>query len=80
VPICVQATPSAEWHAEKLFPVRTSCTHRGTTTPATWLIAVEPPVRVRRWNITPLPGVINTAAFMDPAAVLSRIITPDLAQ
>jgi hypothetical protein len=48
--------------------------------PSTRLTAVDPLVLLRRWNTTPPSDETKTAAFTDPGAALSRIITPDLAQ
>ena len=49
-----------------------------TTGPLVWV--VSPPVAVRRWNTAPLPGVTATRACRDPAASVSRIMTPALIQ
>jgi hypothetical protein len=44
------------------------------------VVAVVPPVEVRRWNANPLPGVMSIRACLELAASVSRIITPPLAQ
>ena len=41
---------------------------------------LDPPVEDRNWNATPLLGVTQAKACFEPAAVVSRIITPALAQ
>ena len=44
------------------------------------VLAVVPLVAVLRWKMIPVEGVITTAAYLEPAVRVSRIITPALAE
>ena len=77
----VQARPSAETEAAKTFPRRESFNHFGTyVVPVDGpLLAVAPPVCVRRRNFS-FPSVpITIATWRDPDASDSRNINPAMA-
>ena len=44
------------------------------------VLAVVPLIVVLRWKMIPVEGVITTAAYLEPAVRVSRIITPALAE
>ena len=63
----------------KVLPARTIFTQYGATGPRTVVESERAPVESRRWKEMPLPGVRTVVACVEPAARLSRIITPALA-
>ena len=79
LPTKVQLVPSGETAPVKIFPVRTRRTQYGAITFGPVVLAVAPSVTVRRTNADPLPGVMAMSACFDPAARLSRNITPAFA-
>ena len=62
-----------------MLPLRTSLTQYGAVLPVLVVSVLEPPVVVRRWKETPLPGVTTIMACFAFELTLSRIITPALA-
>mgnify|MGYP000264913876 CR=1 FL=1 len=44
------------------------------------VLALVPPVHVRRWKASPLPALTIIDACFEPAVSVSRIITPALLQ
>jgi hypothetical protein len=57
-----------------------SRTQYGAVTAGPAVLVLTPPVAVRRWKAVPLPGVAIIMACADPAASVSRIMTPALIQ
>ena len=62
------------------MPTRVSRSQTGAVIPVTWAKPQPPPVLLRHWKLTPLPGVTTTSAKTALAAALSRNISPALAQ
>ncbi len=79
-PTVVQATPSRDWKAVKVFPLRVSFRKKGATPAAPGVLIDSPPADVRRWKASPLPGLTNMAACAAPGSSACRIITPALVQ
>src|SRR5262245_35133378 len=80
-PTVVQVVPLAEIDAVNVLPDRTSFTQYGAAMPVCDPpSAAEPPVVDRYSNFAPLEGVIYKPAYADPAARVSRIMTPALAE
>src|SRR4029450_10120895 len=79
-PMGVQTIPLSECQAVKVVPLRSRRIHSGMGTPARVVWLLVPPVKGRRWKETPCPGVARTAAWVEFALRVSRIITPALAQ
>ena len=80
LPTVVQVMPSGELFAVTVLPLRVSDSHWGAVTPAMAVSVDVPPVVVRRWKMTPLPGVTKILACIALAAVPSRSIKPAFAQ
>src|SRR3569623_3801539 len=78
-PTCVQVTRSLDPEPVNVFPARTNRSHRGTLLPATTAEAVVPPVVRRSVMVAPEVGVIASRTMVAFAAVLSRNISPALA-
>src|SRR5688572_12270778 len=76
----VQFMPSAERCAVNVFPLRISLSQTGAVTP---VVAggplVVPLVALRPWMTMPLLGVMLMVTCLEPAARVSRNITPALA-
>ena len=78
LPIKVQLVPVVDWYAEKVEPLRTNRTQRGTV-PVLAVLQLDAPVVSRRWNATP-PGVTPANAYREAAVEPSRIMTPAFAR
>src|SRR5437773_4094793 len=76
-PTVVQLLPSDETAAVNTWPARVSRTHVGAE-PEASVEVVSAPEKVRRWNVSPLPGDTNIDAFADCGSRVWRIITPAL--
>ena len=63
-----------------MLPLRSSRTHRGGVTPATFVLTDVPPVVGRRWNDTPLAADTSMNACAEPASSEARNMTPAFAQ
>src|SRR5438034_11780496 len=75
-PTWVQVSPSGEVKPVSVLPARTSRTHSGAATLGCVLGLLVPLAVVRRWKRAPLPGVTAISALREPAANVSRIMTP----
>src|SRR5262249_61656584 len=79
-PTCVHVAPLVELEAAIVLPLRTSRTQTGAPDAPPAVCVLTPPVATRRWKARPLPGVSAMKACLEPAASVSRIMTPALAQ
>jgi hypothetical protein len=53
-------------------------TQYGAVRPTCFVELLDAPELVRRWNVMPLAGVTNMAAYAELFIIVSRIITPAL--
>ena len=60
------------------LPVRFRRTQYGAVTSGPWMLVLAPLVAVRDSMIAPLPGVTATSVCVEPAASVSRNMTPAL--
>src|SRR5262245_66426737 len=78
-PTCVHVVPLVDLEAVIVLPLRTSRTQTGAPDAPPAVCELTPPVATRRWKARPLPGVSAMNACLEPAASVSRIMTPALA-
>src|SRR5262249_6175771 len=78
-PTCVHVDPLVELEAVIVAPLRTSLTQTGAPDAAPTVCLLAPRVATRGRKARPLRGVSAMKACLEPAASVSRIITPALA-
>src|SRR5262245_61013030 len=79
VPTGVHVTPSADDDAVNWLPLLTSFSQAGNDWVPDATNVVEESVAVRVMNSSPAPGRTSSRTWLDPAAVVSRIMTPAFA-
>src|SRR4051812_13653085 len=79
VPTFVHVAPSDERYAVRDAPARTIRSHAGAVPAPPLMLADAPPVVVRYWSASPLPGDTIIAACCEPASGAERITPPAFA-
>src|SRR5579871_2422504 len=78
-PTCDQLVPSGDTNPVNRLPARVSLTQYGAPTAGPEALSLLPFEAVRYWKVAPFVQEIAMSAFLEPAARLSRNITPPLA-